>query len=128
MDFRSYVSKAAGRFGLRGQNAVAREIGISSASISQFAQGEALPSDATMIKLAELAGMPKEQALIDLNIWRSRNDPKRLNVWKNISKMIKTFCLALCFSNVITPAFCQDESHTMYIMYTNYIKIQKYQY
>lgn len=114
MDFRAYVSKAADRFGLRGQNAVAREIGVSSAAMSQFAQGESLPSEETILKLAELAGMPKEKALIDLNIWRSRNDPKRLHVWKNISKMIKIVCLVLCFSSIITPVHSHEESHTIY--------------
>lgn len=88
MEFKEYTNKVIARYGLRGQNAVAREIGITTASMSQFTTGKALPSESTMIKLAELAGLPKEEALIDLNMWRSKDKPELQKVWQRISKMI----------------------------------------
>ncbi len=95
MDFSDYTNKVIQRYGLRGQNAVARELGITTASMSKFMSGKIPPSEETMIKLAELAGLPKEEALIDLNLWRSKNDPKRHEIWLRISKLIG--CVLTCF-------------------------------
>lgn len=99
--FNDYTKKAIARFGLRGQNAVARELGITTASMSNLASGKILPSDDTMIKLAELAGMPKEEALIDLNLWRSKDKPEVQKIWQRLSKMIGCFAATLLFSNNI---------------------------
>lgn len=87
-NFKEYTERAINRYGLRGQNALAREIGIAGATLSQFSSGKALPSEATMIKLAELAGLPKEEALIDLNLWRSKDKPEVQKIWQRLSKMI----------------------------------------
>ncbi len=97
--FNDYTTRAINRYDLRGQNALAREIGIAGATLSQFSSGKALPSDDTMIKLAELAGMPKEEALIDLNLWRSKDKPEVQKIWQRLSKMIGCFAATLLFSN-----------------------------
>lgn len=86
--FDEYTTRAINRYGLRGQNALAREIGIAGATLSQFSSGKALPSEQTMIKLAELAGLPKEEALIDLNLWRSKDKPEVQKIWQRLAKMI----------------------------------------
>lgn len=98
MNFSDYTNKVINRYGLRGQNAVARELNITSASMSNLMSGKILPSEETMIKLADLAGYPKEEALIDLNLWRSKNDPKRHEIWLRISKMIGCTSLAALIS------------------------------
>ena len=72
--FNEYAEKAIERYGLTGYNNLARELNMNKATVSYFRSGKALPSEATMIKLAELAGLPKEEALIDLNLWRSKNN------------------------------------------------------
>lgn len=113
MEFKDYTEKAVTRYGLRGQNAVARELGITTASMSQFNTGKAVPSEETMIKLAELAGLPKEEALIDLNLWRSKNDPKRHEIWQRISKMVG--CLLLLIICLL-PSFSYAANHNIYIM------------
>ena len=97
MDFNDYAEKAISRYSLTGYNNLARELKINKATLSYFKSGKALPSDDTMIKLAELAGMPKEEALIDLNLWRSKNDPARHEIWLRISKMIGCFIPTLLF-------------------------------
>lgn len=71
-NFNDYMTLAIDRQKLASNNKLAKELGITSASISVLNQGKALPSEETMIKLAELAGLPKEEALIDLNLWRSK--------------------------------------------------------
>lgn len=86
--FTDYTEKAIVRFGLTGYNNLAREIGITKASMSMFRSGKALPSEETFLKIVELAGLPKEEALIDLNLWRSKDKPEVQKIWQRLSKMI----------------------------------------
>lgn len=60
-NFNDYMTLAIGRQKLASNNKLAKELGITSASISVLNQGKALPSEETMIKLAELAGYPKRK-------------------------------------------------------------------
>ena len=101
-DFSYYAEKAIARYGLASQNALAAEIGINKSAMSQLATGRTLPSEATMIKLADLAGLPKEEALIDLNLWRSKNNPELNKVWQHLSKMIGIAVLSCTISNTET--------------------------
>lgn len=111
--FNDYTTRAINRYDLRGQNALAREIGIAGATLSQFSSGKALPSDDTMIKLAELAGMPKEEALIDLNLWRSKDKPEVQKIWQRLSKMIGCLLMVFGFSMLAKSAQCQDFTTTI---------------
>lgn len=104
MDFKGYTDKAITRYSLAGLNALGRELNISSAAISQMNTGKTLPSEETMLKLAELAGMPKEEALIDLNLWRSKNNPELQSVWIRLGKMIKIVPI-ICALGVSTADF-----------------------
>lgn len=97
-NFNDYAEKAILRYGLAGQNALAAEIGINKSAMSQLTTGKTLPSDDTMIKLAELAGLPKEEALIDLNLWRSKDKPEVQKIWQHLSKMIGCLSIALSLS------------------------------
>lgn len=112
-NFTDYADKAIVRYGLTGYNNLARELGINKASVSCLRAGKTLPSEETMIKLAELAGLPKEEALIDLNLWRSKNDPKRHEIWQRISKMVG--CLLLLIICLL-PSFSYAANHNRYIM------------
>ena len=100
--FNDYAEKAIVRFGLTGYNNLAREIGITKASMSIFRAGKALPSEETFLKIVELAGLPKEEALIDLNLWRSKNNPELNKVWQHLSKMIGIAVLSCTISNTET--------------------------
>ena len=104
-DFTYYTEKAISRYGLAGQNALAAEIGINKSAMSQLATGRTLPSEATMIKLAELAGLPKEEALIDLNLWRSKNNPEVNKIWTRLSKMIGIAVISCIISNAETNSY-----------------------
>ena len=97
--FNDYMNAAIKRQQLASNNKLAQELGITSASISILNQGKALPSEATMIRLAELAGMPKEEALIDLNLWRSKNNPEVQKIWQRLAKMIGIIFAILIFSS-----------------------------
>lgn len=99
--FNDYMLLAISRHGLRGQNALAREIGIKSSAMSHLNTGKALPAESTMIKLAELAGLPKEEALIDLNLWRSAKDPALQTVWLRLAKMISKCLIFIIFFDIL---------------------------
>ena len=119
-NFNDYAEKAITRYGLAGLNSLGRELNISSAAISQFNTGKALPSDDTMIKLAELAGLPKEEALIDLNLWRSKDKPEVQKIWQRLSKMIGCFIVFSMIFNTLALNSHIADMPRIYIMYTNY--------
>ena len=102
--FNDYMNAAIKRQQLTSNNKLAQELGITSASISVLNQGKALPSEATMIRLAELAGLPKEEALIDLNLWRSKSNPEVQKIWQRLAKMIGILIFSLLFSSEKTIA------------------------
>lgn len=52
-----------------------------------------------MIKLAELAGIPEEEALVDLSIWRAQT-PKTKEVWEKIRHIVLSLCLTMA---VLSP-------------------------
>ena len=101
-NFSDYANIAINRHGLRGVNALARELQIKSSSMSRLNTGKSLPAESTMIKLAELAGLPKEEALIDLNLWRSAKNPELQTIWTRIAKMIR--CAILAAFLAVNPA------------------------
>lgn len=103
--FNEYAEKAIERYGLTGYNNLARELNMNKATVSYFRSGKALPSEATMIKLAELAGLPKEEALIDLNLWRSKNNPEVNKIWTRLSKMIGIAVISCIISNAETNSY-----------------------
>ena len=102
--FNEYAEKAIVRYGLTGYNNLARELGMTKSSISMLRSGKNIPSEATMIRLAELAGMPKEEALIDLNLWRSKSNPEINKIWQRVAKMIGILIFSLLFSSEKTIA------------------------
>ncbi len=107
-NFNDYAEKAIVRFNLTGYNNLARELNLNKATVSYFRSGKALPSEVTMIKLAELAGMPKEEALIDLNLWRSKNNPELQKIWQRLSKMIGVSLLCWLYSAAFTSTCAAD--------------------
>lgn len=107
--FCDYAEKAIARHNLTGYNNLAREIGINKASVSVLRSGKSLPSEDTMIKLAELAGLPKEEALIDLNLWRSKNNPELNKVWQRLSKMVNyLLILFVCIIFSANSSYASD--------------------
>lgn len=94
------MEKAICKQNLKNQNQLAKFIGISSASMATMKSGKILPSEETLLKVAALADIPAEQALIDLNLWRSQKDPARLAAWQKISKLINKTALIALFLGV----------------------------
>lgn len=86
--FDNYLSEARRKQNASSNNQLAKILGISSNYISQLSQGKCLPSDETMIKIAELAEMDAEAALIDLAIWRSSGNENTQKTWLNLANKL----------------------------------------
>lgn len=106
--FDKYVELAQKKQSLT-QNGVAKKIGITSACMSFYVSGKKLPSEETILKVAALAGVAPERALIDLNLWRSKDSPNRHEVWKKLSKMIQfSIVLLIVFNSLPQDILSSD--------------------
>jgi len=85
MDIHNYFNLIKAKNNISSDRQLSKCLGISSASVFAFANKRAIPSDETMIKIADLAGLDKKQALIDVNVWRNTNEEiiKIYNSFKN---------------------------------------------
>ena len=72
MTFQDYATKAIKRMNFKGDSELAQALNLTKASISALQNNKTLPSEETIIKVAELAGLPIDIALIDLSIWRAK--------------------------------------------------------
>jgi len=61
-------------------------LGFSTSYANRLRLKRKMPTDVTMIELAKHAGISPEQALIDLNIWRSPADAK--SVYKKLAELV----------------------------------------
>jgi len=77
MRFDEYCELATNRQNLRSYAQLAQRLGISGTSLSNMRAGKIYPSDATMRRLAELAGVDAREALLDLALWRVSDGPTR---------------------------------------------------
>jgi transcriptional regulator with XRE-family HTH domain len=66
-----YLDAARSRQNLPSDRQLAIALGVTPGNISIYRHGKSWPSDNTMYRLAELAGVPVEVALLDLNCWRT---------------------------------------------------------
>lgn len=134
-NFNDYAEKAIEKSQLKSHYRLAKELNISHPAMSKLRNGKCLPSSATMLKTAELAGISQEQALVDLAAWATAEDPEVNKVWKNLLKMIGCF-LIVFFVSEESQAFetvnlinqeCTDKSSNIYYVYYKKLKIIKKQ-
>lgn len=74
MDISTLLERAKTRVGATSDVQLAKRLEISSAMFKPYRQGWTLPSDATLVKLAELLDEDPLPLLIELNIARSEGD------------------------------------------------------
>ncbi|MBQ8347804.1 MAG: helix-turn-helix domain-containing protein [Alphaproteobacteria bacterium] len=97
---KDYISEAQKKQGIPSNNKLASALGITPSGVSVLYKGKSLPTDETMIKLAELAGIPEEEALVDLSIWRNADSPKTKEIWEKIRHIVLSLCLTMA---VLSP-------------------------
>ncbi|GHU01517.1 hypothetical protein FACS1894186_4380 [Alphaproteobacteria bacterium] len=103
-NFDDYMTAARRNQNLNSNSKLATQIGITSTAICRLTQGYAIPADSTILKLAELAGIPAEEALIDVSLWRAelqyKDNPAVKSAWEKLAKKIKLavvlFFLSAC--------------------------------
>ncbi len=77
MDLNAYLTAARAARGLSSDNQLARALDLSSTSLHHIRHGRQLPSDETMVRIAETADQDIELALLRLNYWRARHGRAR---------------------------------------------------
>ena len=84
-NFQDYISEAQKKQNLYSLSKIAQKIGISANSVSVMYKNKTLPSEETLIKIADLAGIPREEALLDLSIWSAKSEDAK-STWEKIRK------------------------------------------
>lgn len=118
--FQDYVFEARKKQNIYSNNKLAKEIGIAGASLSVMMNNKTLPAEETLIKIADLAGIPREEALLDLSIWSAKSDDAK-STWKKIREMLKTAALVLTFASFYPlPTYQQSCNNAIKEQYTVY--------
>jgi len=73
MTLADYLDAAKHRQAIASDRQLGARLGLKSAAISSFRTGKSLPSDATMRRVAEMAGRDARIALLELALWRSED-------------------------------------------------------
>lgn len=108
LTFRDYMDKAKDYQGFPSDRQVALSLGITTAAVSKFCKGKEFPSQETVLRLANLAGVKPEAALIDFNLWKTIDKPNAHRIWLKISKMIGCIALFSIFFSAKTSIYDKD--------------------
>ena len=98
-----YISEARKKQNIYSNNKLALKLGVTNGAISAIFKGKSLPAEETIIKLAELAEIPPEEALLDLACWKA-NTPKTKELWDKLRKLVLTLsavAVLICNFNAI---------------------------
>ena len=71
MDLSAYLDAARARAGITSDAQLARAIGIASPTLLSYRRGFVMPSSEKMLRIADLAGVPPEVALVDRMEWQA---------------------------------------------------------
>lgn len=113
LTFYEYVEKAKKNTQISNSYEIAEMLGMKAGSLTDFIKGRAYPSQDTMLKLANLAGISPERALIDFNLWKTQDKPNAHKVWLKLSKMIGCLILSTLISLAKTNACNAYDSVTL---------------
>lgn len=108
------LNLALKRNGLSSDRKLAPVMALSPASISAWRKGHALPDDDSMARLADLAGLDKREALLQLNIWRCDGPAREMyeNMLAGLKKVVAVLLMALfCFSSSPSQAGLEHNVH-----------------
>lgn len=94
MELVEYLDAAKARVNIASDSKLALAMGQNPAWVYQVRCGKALPSDESMLRLADLAGVSPDVALLDLQRIRAR-DPRVRSVWANILQRVAVTAAAL---------------------------------
>lgn len=99
-----YIDRAKERGGYTSDRQLSVALGMAGPALNMWRTKRSWPSDERMIALATIAGLPVEQALCDLNIWRAKSEPTRA-MYSKIRDQLAQLAVLLCvvFAAVAGP-------------------------
>ena len=128
MNFNDYIERAKTTQNLQTDFALAELLNIKSSSLYNLKIGKTLPKPTTIIKLAQLGNIPIEQALIDLNLWLSSENPEALQAYQNIKNSLTGFSALTSISLFLCNSSFFDMLSNLYYVYLQKIKLRKINY
>lgn len=87
MDLDALLNAARQRANLTSDRQLAIALQLTAGAVNDYRKRRALPSEATTLKLADLAGWPREQTLIELQFCKVTSDDVRA-AWTAIAQKI----------------------------------------
>ncbi|GEM_PF-2519411 len=130
-DIDFYLDKAKENAGIKYDAGLASLLGISRSYITHFRKGIDTPAPALMLHIADVAGIDRDLALMDLNIWNSQGDVQKAYIClaKRIQHFMLILCVSLCAmfsmpakaseaSQSLNAAFYENIYYHFYIAYT----------
>lgn len=87
MNFKDYVQLAKIKNKLSSNNQLAKCIGVSNSSLTLFSEGKSTPSPDTLLKICSLAGLNKNEVLIDFLIDRYKKYPEVKKVLTDLKNL-----------------------------------------
>lgn len=124
-----YIDRALIRSGAPSDRTLGVELGLSPNSLTNYRTRRAWPSDQAMIRLAELAGIDPDVALMDLNAWRAKAEDVR-DRYTNLARMLEKAGVAVAVAIVAivgiafpaeTKAEQNDVSPVAYVHYGKWV-------
>ena len=77
MTIDDYIDLAMSRQGFVSERELGRALGFKGNPVNHWRSRRAWPADATMIRLARMAGVDSVWALVELNVWRAASSDVR---------------------------------------------------
>lgn len=118
-DINFYLDTAKVQNGFKSDNELQRALGYKGAMVCYLRSGKTKISDEKMIELAHLAGQDEDQALMDLNMWRSPS-PAVQKAYANILHKLSYAAMLIAFVSVGFVGFASpshaitDNSYNVY--------------
>jgi hypothetical protein len=89
MTIDDYIDLAMANRRFSSERAFGRALGFKGNAVNHWRSKRAWPADATMIRLARMAGVDEVWALIELNIWRAQSTEVRAQ-YEALQRLVET--------------------------------------
>lgn len=113
-DISWYIEEAKAKSGAKSDRKLCEMLGMAENATHAWKKRNVLPSDETMMKLAQIAGVDPWTALLDLNMWRSQGAAQ--NVYRSILEKIKASIVIIALLGALSasPASAEGKQYTLH--------------
>ncbi len=123
MNIDQYIETAKAKNALKSDRKLSEKLGLKGSAVNSWKTRRAWPADDTMIELAKLADVDPADALLDLNIWRSKGEA--ISIYSSIRNAVRNSAVILLVmfglqlappvnESVAGPSLHPEEPHTLY--------------